>query len=279
KLPALHSLATAVDALYAATALFGLVLAAVVVWSFTSLWGMTPMEWAVVSAAPSCASFSVALSAPLFNTSEYSSRTAFVSASNLFMYSAISLYLYSIFFPLASVQEALKSLTQYLWTSMVLPIIFNAVRMFRAAITAQVQALNTTDPSYDSLARSENTASIIYSITFLMTAAVIVIHISTARVRFTRCMREIIGPTVLANRRLQEDRQMGVLLPGTSAPVLERHTVEFVSGKTALPAGVGDPWRIAAHIRMPSDPMQFPKNSRFSNGLNGATQLAAVSLH
>ncbi|KAJ1556260.1 hypothetical protein HK405_004038, partial [Cladochytrium tenue] len=275
KLPALYSLATAVDALYAATALSGLVLTTVMVWvrirvarkiapstpqssqSFTSLWGMTPMEWAVISAALS----------------------AFVSASNFFMYSAISLYLYSIFFPLASVQEALKSLAQYLWTLMVLPIILNAVRMFRAAITAQVQALNTTDPSYDALARSENTASIIYNVTFLMAAAAVVIYISTARVRFTRCMREIIGPTVLANRRLQENRQMSFIAPGTSVPALERHTVEFVSGKTALSAGVGYPGRTATHTRMPSDPMQFPKNSGVSNGLNGATQLAAVSPH
>ncbi|KAJ1547458.1 hypothetical protein HK405_005800, partial [Cladochytrium tenue] len=204
---------------------------------------------------------------------------AFVSASNFFMYCAISLYLYSIFIPLASVQEALKSLAQYLWTLMVLPVILNAVRMFRAAITAQVQALNTTDPSYDALASSENTASIIYNVTFLMAAAAVVIYISTARVRFTRCMREIIGPTVLANRRLQEDRQMGFTSPGTNAPVLERHAVDFVSGKTALSAGVGLPGRSTTHTRMHSDPMQFQISNYNSNGLNGATQLAAVSPH
>ncbi|KAJ1566255.1 hypothetical protein HK405_010531, partial [Cladochytrium tenue] len=138
--------------------------------------------------------------------------------------------------------------------------------------------MSPMDAGFNSLARAQSAVAIFYNVVYLMSAAAVMVYVAVGRALFTRCMRQIVGPSVLESRRLQENELIG--LPASSTSLSRQGynpPIEFVATKAPLAGSVGQPERAITSMRMPADLKISTSSDRFGDEDGAEARLPPVS--
>ncbi|KAJ1566225.1 hypothetical protein HK405_010682, partial [Cladochytrium tenue] len=238
---------------------------------------LTLFEWSIVLATACIFAFAIGVAAALRDTTSVF-YMSFLAINNFFFYTALVVYLASIFVPLQSLETKLGVLVRNLWTLLVLPAILIIVRMCRAYLEDLSLTLTQENLNYKPVVRALSIVVICYDAVFLLSAVQFTVFILVCRIMFTRALRITVGPSVLASRRQREEDQFDFSSSSASvalvAPDFEQFRLAYgipISSRT--PSEAGSPPRVpAASLSRPSSSvsMQQKMSARGSNSNSSA---------